>query len=90
MPSPPAPNTATVSPGCSRALRSAWNDVDDEHIMIAPTSNGISSGSGHDATLGHGDVLRVPAVAVLAQHLARVAELLLPAVAAGHCPHVTR
>ena len=46
MPSPPTPNTATVSPGFSRALRSAWNDVDDEHIMIAPASNGTSSGSG--------------------------------------------
>ncbi len=46
MPSPPTPNTATLSPGFTPALLRAWNDVADEHIMIAPCSKEISSGKG--------------------------------------------
>ena len=44
MPRPPTPKIATVSPGRSRALFKAWSEVADEHIRIAPCSNGISSG----------------------------------------------
>src|SRR5207249_10833639 len=44
-PNPPNPKIATDSSDLSRALFKACKTVADEHIMIAPTSNEISSGS---------------------------------------------
>src|SRR5947199_397848 len=44
-PNPPAPKIATDSPAAIRAFFNPCNEVADEHIMIAPCSNGISGGN---------------------------------------------
>ena len=80
-PSPPIPNTAALSPALSLDFRSAWNEVAEAHISVAPCSKGISCGSTSALRAGTDDELRVPAVGEVAEHETRRAELLVPRAA---------
>jgi hypothetical protein len=78
-PKAPNPKIATDSPDLRRALFKAYGAVADQHIMIAPTSNGISSGSGKRIRARNFDEFRIAAIAVFTDHLSVAAKLFYTA-----------
>jgi len=89
MPTPPQPNTATVSPGRTSPRRvTAWKGVDRASAMTLPSSSGTLSGSRKTSFSGRPRTRRTP-LEVVAEHAHRLADVLASETAARQRPHVS-